>query len=540
MSALTFIFFRSAKNSLLELRRKPKKLVLYLILVLIFGGLVALTFLSGSGDSPISDIVYFKGILFAFFLMYFAVAIVSGLSQGSSLFGMDDVNFLFVSPVNPRSILVYGIFKTAKTMAVTGIFILFQASTLRMYGIGAGGLLVLYAGYLLTQVSMQFLSLLIYSATNGNKTRRQLVRFVAILIFVPVAAAFLRGLISTGGDFLETLRFAVDSPAFSFTPVTGWAAEGMVALMTGEAAKGALYLGLIALVGIISVAVIYIGNPDYYEDVLVASETLFEQRRNMAEGKVNSYEQGSKRKIKIKGTGIYGQGASAFFGKHLRESFRANRFGPLGMQTVGLTAAAAVYALIMKQSIGSVENAGTIAMATLLGAMMWLKIFLVGTGRGLKETYSHYIYMAPESPFKKMLWGNAEFMANALIEGTLISVAAGLITGVSPGVMVFSALTYTIFIYMLVAVNFAFMRYTGADVSAGAIIVIYMAGVLILMVPGVVIAAVAGVMAIGFTGGLAVLAGWELLVALAGFWIAKGVLHDCDMMMLRQTGKSME
>jgi hypothetical protein len=174
--------------------------------------LIALTLLTGPENQPVSDIVYFKGMLFAFFLMYFAVAVASGLSQGSSLFGMDDVNLLFVSPLNPRAILIYGIFKTAKTMAVTGIFILFQASTLRIYGLGAGGLLILYAGYLLTQVSLQFLTLFIYSATNGNKNRRRIVNIVAVFIFFPVAVTFVRELFNVNRDFLEALRITINSP----------------------------------------------------------------------------------------------------------------------------------------------------------------------------------------------------------------------------------------------------------------------------------------------------------------------------------------
>jgi hypothetical protein len=396
--------------------------------------------------------------------------------------------------------------------------------------------LILYAGYLLTQVSLQLLTLLIYSATNGNKNKKRLVNIIAVIIFLPVAAALVRELFSTDGNFLEALRAAIDSPAFSFTPVVGWAAEGLIALMTGGAAKGALYLGLIALAGVASVAVIYIGNPDYYEDVIVASETLFEQRRNAAEGKMNSLEQNSRRKIKIKGTGIKGSGAKALFGKHIRESFRANRLGFIGMQTIGLTAGAAIFTFIMKQAMVTVEDAGVIILITTLGTIMWMKIFLVGTGRGLKETYSHYIYMIPESPFKKMVWANVEFMTNAAVEGTLVCIAIGLITGGGAAAVICSALAYSLFVFMLVAVNFAFMRFTGADISAGLLVVLYMAGALILMAPGVVIASVAGVMALGLSGGLAVLAAWELFVALTGFWLAKDVLHNCDMTVIRQVG----
>ena len=537
MNGLAFLLLRSAKNRLLELRRKPAKLVLYIIVVLFIVGMIVLFALLPSDNDGGADIVYLKGIIFAFFLLFFYTAIKSGLSQGSTLFGMEDVNLLFVSPVNPRSILIYGVFRVVKTMALTSIFILFQGGTLKSFGVGVGGLAVLYAGYFLTAVVTQILGMFIYSMTNGRKKRQRIVIILSVAVFVPMLVTAALHVRTAGGDYLGVLRSTVESPATSYVPIVGWASEGIVAFLTGEAAAGALFFGLLVLLGAALVAVIYVGKPDYYEDVLVASETAFEQKRNLAEGNINALGQNSKKPVRVKGTGIGGWGASAFFFKHLRESFRTNRFGLWGISTIALTVGSFALAYIMKTAMGddAAENHVDVVLFTLLGTLMWLQMFLVSMGRGLKETYGHYIYMAPVSPFLKMVWSNLEIMIKATVEGVLIFASAGVIIGADAGAIALSVMAYALFIFMLIAINYLSMRFTGTDISAGLLITLYMFAVLIIILPGIVLAIVAGIFG-GLHLALAALAAWELAVALFFFWASRGILHNCDIQTLRQIG----
>jgi len=536
MNSLMFLIVCSAKNSLLELRRKPKKLALYILVILFITVMIISALLLPQENFPESDIVYLKGIIFAFFMIFFESAIISGLSQGSTLFGMEDVNLLFVSPVNPRSVLLYGIVRVAKTLALTGVFILFQGANLQRFGVGVSGLFILFAGYLLMTLVTQLLSLLIYSMTNGRNNRQLFVKILAVLMYVPLAAEAVRQFLASNGDIMATLHGVTGSAAMSYAPVLGWASAGVVAFISGETAAGALFFSLLFLTGAVSVAVIYIGKPDYYEDVLVASETLFERKRSLAEGKVNINEQNSKRQVRIKATGVSGQGASALFGKHVRESFRANRFGLWGIPTVLITAGAAIYALYLKQSLDAGES-GTVLMLPILGTLMWVQMFAVGAGRGLKETYLHYIYLLPAGPFVKIVWSNLEVMLKATVEGALACAAAGVAVGAGADVIALSALVYALFVFMLVAINFVFMRFTGTDISAGIMLSLYIFGTLFIMVPGIVFAVIAWMTALGIYGALAALAAWELIVALAGFAMSRGILHNCDMAMMRRTGR---
>jgi len=269
-----------------------------------------------------------------------------------------------------------------------------------------------------------------------------------------------------------------------------------------------------------------LSNPDYYEDVLVATETAFEKKRVLAEGQINT-EVLSTKKVKVAKTGIGGLGANVFFYKHLRESFRANRFGLWGMTSLFTVLGTALFSYFLRGGEGGI--------LILLQILMWMQIFMIGTGRGLKELYSHYIYLIPENSFRKIVWSNLEIAFKVLVESVVIFSIAGLILGESIGLIVASILVYTLFSFLLLGINYLSLRWTGANISAGLLIIIYTIAVILIMLPGL-IAAIVLAITIRNTGvliGLGVLALWELLAGLGCFVLSKGILHRVDMPVLK-------
>jgi len=529
MNGLGFILWRTTKNRFLELKNKPAKLVMYLLITLAFVAFVVWSLFMGESDGEYIDIVWLKAMLFGYLLFSFIFSVNQGLSKGSTLFGMDDVNFVFVSPLNPRSILIYGVARIMKTTLFSCIFLLFYSSVLNnMFGIGLGGMLILIAGYFLCIVVTQIMAVFLYSATNGRPRRKTAVKIIMLLVFVPLIISAVWHFGMANWDFTSGLPLLLDSQALNFTPVLGWTAAGIVAFITGNAAFGALLLGLLTLFGGIMVAAIYFGNPDYYEDVLVSTELLFEKQRAVQEGQT-SLEAMSDKQYKVKGTGINGAGASVFFYKHLRESFRASRFGLWGLGTLIMTAAAVGYTFIAGEASGSI-------LLTPLNIMMWIQLFAIGMGRGLQELYSHYVYMIPESPFRKMLWSNVEVMLKSSGNALLVFGFIGIITRESPLLVIAAIVVYMLFSFLLIATNYVYLRFTGVGVNNGILIMFYFLAVALIMAPGitgtVIIASI--IPGWGLLLGLCFLAVWELLAALVCFYAAKGLLHNCDMLRVGQ------
>ncbi len=526
MNSLVFLLLRSAKNTLLELRRKPAKLLLWVLVIAGIGGIFILSLFTRQSTAGSLDLVWLKGLLFVFILIFVVTAIQKGLANGDVIFDMNDVNLLFVSPVSSRMILMYGIVRMAKMAFLAGFFILFQSNSLSVgFGVGFEGVLLVLLGFILAVGVLQIMSLLIYSLTNGRPRRKLMVRVLAVLAFLPLLAYTGLQLIKMD-DLLLALESVLGSPLVDWTPVAGWASAGVLALIAGDMVKGVLFLGLLVLSGVALILYIALSNPDYYEDVLVATETAFERKRVLAEGQINP-EASSTKKVKVAQTGIGGRGTSAIFYKHLRESFRANQLGLWGMSSIIMVLGAALFSWFMRDGEGGI--------LVLLQILMWIQIGMIGTGRGLKELYMHYIYLIPEGSFQKIVWSNLEIVFKVLVESMAIFGIAGLIMGEPIGLILAANLVYTLFSFLLLGINYLFLRWTGADISAGLLIFIYTIAVIVIMLPGLIAAIVIGGMfqASGVLIGLVVLALWELLAALGCFALSKGVLHHSDMPVLK-------
>ena len=518
MNALLFIILKSFKNSFLELLKKPGKLALYLFVIAAITGTVLLSISNRSETDTFRPIFIFTGILFLFISIFAALAFSKGLSGGDIIFEMNDVNFLFVSPVSSRKILLYGIVRMAKTAFLAGFFIPFQTGWLSIFGINFGGVMLIFAGFILSVIVLTILSLFIYSITNGSVIRKKYVKCFAFALLLPLAAFLVFQYFQTNDIYL-TIEAAIRSPFMKFIPVAGWTASGITALLTGETTNGLLYLALNLILGAGLTVFILLSRADYYEDVLVTTETAYEKKRAISEGNITAASV-SARQVKVSATGIPGSGASALFGKHIRESLRQNRFGFLTLLSVFLIIGAAIASSIISD------------LLIVMQILMWIQIFLIGTGRGLQETYSHYIYMIPESSFKKILWSNMEIMAKTLIESVLIFGICGILIKANPALIITCILTYTLFSLLLLGVNYLSMRFTGADISTGILMMIYCFAVILIMAPGIALAIITGTTIggeIGNLAGLLVLALWELGAGLGCFALSKGVLHNCDM-----------
>ena len=526
MRSLVYIILMSAKNRLLEVFRKPAKLILYIFVILLITGLFILPmFTSPRETDGFLDIIWLKGILFILTMIFFILSIQKGLKSGDVIFDMNDVNLLFVSPVRAQNILLYGVIRMAGMAFLAGFFLLFQGNSLGIsFGIRLYGVLIIFAGFITAVCLMHIISLIIYSLTNGNQKRKNFVIAVSVLMFLPMAASGILEYIQTG-DLQKSLEELLRSPAVSWMPVAGWASSGITAFLSGDIAVGLLFLGVIAAVGIILITYILLSNPDYYEDVLVATETAFEKKRGIAQGQINA-SMTSGKKIKVAATGIKGFGVSSIFYKHLRESFRENRLGLWGLTSILMIAISAVFAVIY-----SFTGDTNIGIIIILQMLMWMQVFFIATGRGLKELYSHYIYLIPESSFKKIVWSNLEIVFRVLAESVFAFGITGIILKTSPLLIIAAIITFTLFSFLLLGVNYLSLRWTGADMSAGILVMIYLLAVIILMLPGLIAAITAGIMIEGWGTlvGLLILSVWEMVIALGCFALSKSILHNCDM-----------
>lgn len=529
MKSHLYLLRTSIKNRFKEVLRKPGKLVLYLLIVLGFAGALVASLFGASQNKSDLPISYLLAVFFAFLTLFYGMAIQKGLSSGDAIFEMNDVNLLFVSPVNPRATLLYGVIRLAGMSFWAGFFILFQGSSLAIFGVDFAGVLILFATFILNMMVLTLLSLVIYSTTNGKPVRKRIVRIIAVAIFLPITVFFAASYFANG-DFILALNNVINSPILAATPFIGWASAGAVSLIHGNLLAGLGWLGLLFLSGAGMLLYIMLSRSDYYEDVLVATETAYEKQRAVAEGNVQTAGS-TTAKVKVKKTGLSGKGAHVFLYKHLRETFRQNRFGFFSMYTI-ITAAS-----IIGASIFVLDGDDIIIV---LQVLMWIQIFMIGTGRGLLELYSHYLYIIPSSPFKKAVWSNMELIAKTFAESVLFLCVPGLIMRSNPMLILASMSVYVLFSFLLLGINYLSMRWTETNISQGIEIMIYFFIVVLFMAPGLAAAFIIGFSIGGIAGtvlALLILSVWELIVAFACFALSKNILHNCDMPSMKHVRK---
>jgi hypothetical protein len=525
MRPLTYLVLTDLKNRALELLHKPAKLVVALLIVVAIVGTMILSFV-GSSPEANGNPVWLKASVFAFIVFYLVIMLKSGLSSGSTIFDMSDVNLLFVSPISSRRALAYGIARMIRTALLMSIFILFQASTFRnLFGLDYGAVVITLGVFMLSVIFLSALALVVYATTNSRPRRQLAVRLAAVAIFVPAAIDLVMTLVQTRplGRAIETF---VASPSLAWTPIAGWTGQAAYAWSTGQLGQGLLFTALLVAATGLLLGYFAWANPDYYEDVLVATQTAFERKRAVAEGQVQT-EAFSTKTIKVARTGVGGQGASAVFSKHLRESFRANRmalWGPLSFVQVGMGAGIAL--------LGRGEGAASEVLIGVMASLAFLQLLTITMGRGLKELYSPYIYLIPAPSLAKILWSNVEIVFKVFVETLVTFVAAGLILGANPIIIALCVAVFTAYAGLLLGLNYLSLRWTDINLTGGFAILIYLLTVGIALAPGLVAAVLAGAAVGGLAGtslGLVVMTVWELLVALGCFAASQGALDNTDM-----------
>jgi len=463
--------------------------------------------------------------MFAFLLISFIPGFLLGLKQGGNLFQMHDVNFLFVSPLRPQSILLYGILRTIAMTLFGGIFILFQTGGIgRTFDIGFSGLLVVFAGYVLAVIFTQLMTLAIYSFANGNDRRKSVVRALGLMLFLPVLVTAMRTFLYNGGDLMLALQDLVYSPVMAWTPILGWASEGTISLLGGDILRGALFYAATIGAGGLLLLYAYIGGEDYYEDAMAVTETTYEKVRAAEQGNIGAATMTDK-KVKVAKTGLGGVGEKSLFYKHLRESSRQNRTGLWGGFSFMMVLGATVFALLSPDG----------GIFVILPIYMFISMFSIGTSRGMKELYSHYVYLIPASPFRKIIWSNVEMLFKIAVESTLVFTISGIILGETPLFIVLAIAIYILFCLVLLGIQYILLRWTGSHLSPMILLTVYMLALLVLLAPGAVAGIIIGLWIGGTAGlyvGLAIFALWELIAAVMCLVLSKGVLHNCDMMVL--------
>lgn len=520
MRAIVYLWQRSIKNRFLQVLKKPFVLILYLLLIaflcyMLFG-------LAVSDEAPkAKEITGYSAILFGVFLFITGISVMTGLKQGTAIFSMADVNFLFVAPVSPRKILIGGILKQAGILLAASIFMIFQYPNMKnAAGLDGYALLGLMASYALIGFASNILSALLYAFCAGSSKRKSGVNYALTAICVGIVAGFL--LFSRGsGDLQMALTRYFSADAWNYFPFVGWARGLAVSFAQYQWGSAVLYTVMILVGTLICVVLLQRVNMDYFEDVLLAAERANQKQEDAKAGRYTSQGEVSAKIKRDKGP-LYGKGALAFTGRILREQSRS------GVLLYDLYSLGALAGPIMGMLFLPKDAFNGSWLWGVLNMTAWVMMFLNMTGGIARELQYPVLYLAPASAWSKLMATLLPQIVKAVADGVLFAALGVVLFKGTLAEGVAAVLCYASISMLYMAGMLVAERLLGHSKNKVLIIIVYFILLMLLVMPGLIGSMILSESISGMLPYFLFIA-WNILVSMLVVFFCRGILHNIDL-----------
>ena len=520
MSGIFYLFRTTLKNTIREFFKRPAKIIAGVF----FLAMLVLVIISGQMGAADPDTVFrplselSAAVLLLYAVLFFIMAF-QGFSSGATFYTMADVSLLFSCPISSRRILFYGLVRQMGTSFLVGFFLLFQYAWLHQtYDLSIPGLLLTLLGYALTVFCAQLTAMVLYSATAGREKLQKTAKGIFFLLIVFLAAAVVLPALRSEDGFLAAAVDALNAPWTFALPVFGWLRAVPAVLFGGSLLPLIAGLCLTALYVVLLLFLQGKVNPDFYEDVLKATEISQTAITAKKEGKLND---SLPQNVKLGKTGL-GSGKDAFFLKHRLEDRRSGFFLFDRMSLI-MAAMTFLFTFFLKDS----------GMISIFAFATYLQIFTALTGRWVKELTLPYVYLIPQPPFRKLLSICKENLVKILADAVLVMVPVGLILKAGPIVILTAVLARTSFGVLFMSGNILTERIFGSVTNKGLLVGLYILTMMLLAAPGgilgIVVGAILSSSEFALPAGLAVSALWNLLIAALVAFCCRGLLNCAEL-----------
>ena len=515
MSALGYLVRRNIVNRLKNLLHKPGLLVFYVIII---GCLVFSMFARDSGDIPavggLQD--YLEPLALLLFIWILLSSFKAGTSRGATLFSMADVNLLFTAPVAPRRILLYGIVQQMGMVLITLFVFICQIPNLKnFFGLPVEQSIILLLIATVLIFLGRLLTMLVYAFAAGNSRRIRIMKGLFYLCLAAVVLSVLLPLMETQ-NLAGTAQAFYDNPAIRWFPIAGWFAQTALGLMAGTLPALPLVLSLSSI--ILVIAGLLTVQPDYFEDVLQNSEYTQKIRDAAKSGQMQST---STRKIRINREGLGGgTGAGVFLRMHIISLRRKGFFLFDGFTLFYILVSVCAYWLFSE----------SYSIALSLFMCVYLYSLLMGNGPALQELTRPYIYLGPDTPWRKCLYLSLSNVIKCMTDGILIFGLTALIHGIFWVDAALCVIAFGTFSLVSSANNLLVSRILADSHRNGLVLMAYFLFEILLILPGILafILLPIALPTLGVYGGYAAMILINTGIGFLVLFLCRGILHNME------------
>lgn len=332
--------------------------------------------------------------------------IYGGSKKGSDFFLMADANILFAAPLKAQTVLMFRLSFQMLALLFFTFYLIFQVPSMKLIlGLDNFAIIAIFLAWGMLLFMSKLMSVFTYTLTA---TYEHLKKYVVPFVFAVgllVVAATGAVYISTGNDYMATLRLTYGADWSNYIPVFGWYKAMVMNAINGHvfASLGYMALNLVFLIAL--VWGIWHIKADFYEDALAGAQKRDDMTKAALEGRnINKdKKQSAKRTQKLehkvrKSYELKGWGASVFLHKSILNRRRFSKFGfvtntlLLYLAIGGLGAAFMAYKTDLRE-------------ISVIGLIMALTLFFRNFGNPIEIESSHnWLFLVPEDPYKKVLY----------------------------------------------------------------------------------------------------------------------------------------
>lgn len=332
--------------------------------------------------------------------------IYGGSKKGSDFFLMADANILFAAPLKAQTVLMFRLSFQILALLFFTFYLIFQVPSMKLIlELDNFAIVAIFLAWGMLLFMSKLMSVFTYTLTA---TYEHLKKYVVPFVFAVgllVVAATGAVYISTGSDYMATLRLTYGADWSNYIPVFGWYKAMVMNAINGHvlASLGYMALNLVFLIAL--VWGIWHIKADFYEDALAGAQKRDDmtkaalEGRNINKDKKQSAKRAQKLEHKVrKSYELKGWGASVFLHKSILNRRRFSKFGfvtntlLLYLAIGGLGAAFMAYKTDLRE-------------ISVIGLIMALTLFFRNFGNPIEIESSHnWLFLVPEDPYKKVLY----------------------------------------------------------------------------------------------------------------------------------------
>ena len=417
MGACFYVLYTQFKNRLKE-KAKHASFWLVALFVVAYFVLYFIQIANDIGESHLisNAVPTFQAGATLIFGEFTFIALNIGIKQGSSFYRMSDVNLMFVSPVQPNRILMYGVMRQFAVSMIATLLLLMQLVNLRIYfGLWIKEMILLMLAWLTISLSCSILSLTLYSLSATHPKLRTVVLSLIYLMTGMVVAGLAISIHRGGSPWNAAIEFFSD-PRLHMLPIGGWTSGFLYHAMKGDFPQALLYAATTLFIPLLGVLLVSRTGSDYYEDVLTSL------------GNDQSANGGAKDELSGQ-TGLFRNrvGKSRLFGR---------KSGPAVLLQRQMTEQRRSLSLFLDQSSLLVFTAAALLGTTLHTYMLkgmyphvmmvlsesimcYVLFATISTGKLVDELGKPFIYLIPGGAVKKLFYLSLPSVFKAFFEGLI-------------------------------------------------------------------------------------------------------------------------